>query len=487
MYPFRLNEDDDPLLKQLLSRDEPTPPPADVTTQPPVATQQPPASNPQPQSQPADTTPQSGWQSNLDRLNALVGQQRGFDPELQKRHKELEEQALTEAKSGGEYNVAKAIRDLVPMALGSLLAGTMAKDKGLALGNVAAASMDQIGRNTDRDFKVREAARQHALNEAASRMSKGGTEFSQLAQAIGLQQTDQQLKNRTLELGQLGEARKMQILKGQQELEKGSVNSERTNMQRAALNARFEAIGLKDAQGNLVQIPDNVHPDDFLKDKTLEPSIRLQMQPEFDRLAEKTAGKQAAASGYGSEVGHAKGAADAAPTVIKTTNEIRKKTGGLSEQEKVDNARAEKLAADPATKITKLLDILNENIDPQTGAIPGVTPERSRWGAGFAELQQNISQTINPPTGQAAINSAVWNQIKLSMQSALNDANLTATQKNAIEGQFRVLTNPNATADERRQAIDGYRLIVQPKVIAPSQSAPAGGSFRERFGNRRVK
>ena len=246
--------------------------------------------------------PQPMWSDNLALLQGLVGRRAGYDPVLSAKHRDTEHMALDAVKDGQRYGIGQAVRDLAPGVLGALLAGAFStrRNRGVALGQVAGASIEQIGKNFDRDQQVIEQNRRHALNEANMRLQKGGTEFGQLAQLVGLQQNDQQLKNRMAELGQLEQLRGGQLRKQEFELADKDPKSPKNLAGVQLFNEMAVANKWVDANGQTLVIPEGMTVDQYLKvNQALPEQQRLAMMDAFNRKQAEGSGMSAAAATSG--------------------------------------------------------------------------------------------------------------------------------------------------------------------------------------------
>lgn len=295
--------------------------------------------------QPPPVTPPPAADADPDQLaiGQAIQQYQGLlgssNPEyeaLNAKHLGLEDRALDDAANGGDYSVWKGIRDLAPSVIGSL--SVLLAPKGARAG--AAASVAQSGiqhiENMDkRDQSILEANRNLALAESARRDRGKGDKLGQLGHYITSLQTQNQQKLYGRSLESREEKLKQEAMRTAQQIEKDDPNSDRNLTLKAAYNDSLRRQGIKDREGNLVQVPDGVHPEQWLKDPTVDPTVKLALQPLADALAVKRAGAEAAASGYGSEVGHAKGEAATADLTINTTNKVREGTGGMSDADKL--------------------------------------------------------------------------------------------------------------------------------------------------------
>lgn len=402
---------------------------------------------------------------------AQVGRGVGTDAEIQDLRNTAEKQSLQQLISGGNYNGWDFAKDVLPGGLTALAALLSPGDKAQAMGQISGAIAQQISKNADLRQKKLQLANQVAGDVASSRARDAAAGLRVDPVSKELQGRAEVALQAQTNATNAANSKSTADLRAQQQDQLNYRNDPSDPRARVSQEVVIKAAGLTGADADAVRQMSNQQLVDnkYITQKYLD--------DHWAPIERRNAAAQASSTAAAGYHGTTQAMVGDAPARAGAENVTRELTGGMNDQDKLAAKRAEDAAKDPSRTIDKALDVLEQNIDPETGGIAGVTPERSRLGAGFANLKQGVGQTFEPPTGQAAANKNAWNQYKIAKYASLNDANPSPQQRAAMDSMFQIVENPNASAEERRQAIQALRNFNIPKTPAAPKA-----DWRQRWG-----
>lgn len=396
------------------------------------------------------------------------------NPEIQGLRDQAEAQSYQQMINGGSYGGWDAVRDIAPGALTALAAlATKGGDKAAAMGQISQAIAQQIAGNAEQRNK-----RQQIVTQQAQQISNARANEAQagLRDPVGQALKDkaeialrfQQNKTNEENAKSTGLLRNIQTVRAQLEVEDKDPNSGLNTLRLENYNQDLARLDLKDPDGNPIQIPRGVRPEEYIKnspllDEATKTQLLSKSEAIRDDYAAKQVGRQVWAAGASAEqsvIGHERG--------LQTTS------GGRIEREQNEG---------------KLTDHQRVNLEEQNKLALG-KPFRDNFISASEEVIKSGLSGWDAALGPAG-NTAAMSAMKSAAIQFLKATNPTAEpNESAIQATIAGWAPTGASKEEviqnmrRAQSqVDAYGAPRSNPLPPPSQGQPKS-DWRSKWGSR---
>lgn len=392
-------------------------------------------------------------------VDALLAQMASYKPnprdaQLGETWRDEEQKTLGRVQGSDDYDIGKILRDIAPLAVGTI--ADAATNKGRGIGDIATAAMSNASQNAAMDQAQQKLEREYALKMREQReKADGGTEFDRAAKQLQLLNEQQRIGLATQNVGLRGEtvqqgARKVAIQEDQ-----NSYLNNPDDPRTVKLRAQLIANGVDPSIENMTAAS--------LRDRKV--ITGHEVDHAFSNLETEDAAKKAAATSAASTGAKIKTEAGLADTSAGTESKIAgareaattkagiETAAGLSDvsaatKEKEAGAATQgRLGAEQAASADSFLDPLARTV---------TDPERADRVKRNPELAKKASETLR---ASSDLVNTISNMVDIRQQEAQGliapgrAASQMETERIRLEGAFARANDQGTINEGDRQAM----------------------------------